>query len=197
MLNQTFILEYVDEGFILHESASLGTRGICQMRTTLTRKLVTFAVMDDARLGIMSEMLRENLSSEADCKKNCQLTTGCSRLLLSGFWRSVARTAQLVSRQPSELPARLKPSTGIFVTLAELEARNLPPSLSVRLRRSWLLQRKLLSADNNRSTRLLKRSRCLGPRARFPELDRDSCDLSLTATTIFATAVRPGTSDNY
>jgi hypothetical protein len=88
MLNQTFILEYVDEGFILHESANLGTRGICQMRTTLTRKLVTFAVMDDARLGIMSEILRENLSSGADCKKSCQLTTGardcCSQVLAKG-----------------------------------------------------------------------------------------------------------------
>ena len=86
MLNQTFILEYVDEGFILHESASLGTRGICQMRTTLTRKLVTFAVMDDARLGTMSAMLRENLSSGADCKKklsadNRVLATAAVRIL--------------------------------------------------------------------------------------------------------------------
>ena len=76
MLNQTFILEYVDEGFILHESANLGTRGICQMRTTLTRKLVTFAVMDDARLGrVLATAAVRILAKRCSDRPTCQPRT--------------------------------------------------------------------------------------------------------------------------
>jgi hypothetical protein len=168
MLNQTFILEYVDEGFLLHESASLRHPRYLPNEDNFDPKICDLCRHGRREVWYNVRNAPREPPLWGRCKKSCQLTTGARECCCQDSGEALLGPPNLSADNLLHFRRGSKPSTGIFVTLAELEACNLLPWLSVRLRRSWLLQRKLLSADNNCSTQLLKQSRCLGPRAMIP-----------------------------
>jgi hypothetical protein len=76
MLNQTFILEYVDEGFLLHESASLRHPRYLPNEDNFDPKICDLCRHGRREVWYNVRNAPREPQLWGRCKKSCQLTTG-------------------------------------------------------------------------------------------------------------------------